>query len=465
MFGLIVVLLGIVLVGYLIVKKYYAPWSLLLVGLILLLIVGLFTDTAIVTGKKATNSWLLDIVQVVTNISSSTLAGLGLQIMVISGFADYLDRIGATKSFVKICAKPLEYIHSPYTLLAISYLVGQFINIFIPSAVGLGVLLMLTVYPLLMAVGVSSVSACAVIVTASCLDLGPASANSIVTAKLLGTSAMEYFLEGQLLIGSISALAIAVSHGLIQKYFDKKDLASGRLTADDFKLKSELIAASAKDKQPDAPRFYAILPVLPIVFLFIFSKFCYTGVKLQLATAMFLCMILSFLVDLLTRRKLKECIANTKAFFQGMGRVLTSTVSLIICAMVFAEGLKLSGGIASIISWAASMQNTGGVVMLVVMCALLAIASILTGSANAAFFAFNSLLPHAAKAVNWDLIIMACPVQLVSGIARSMSPIAGVTIAVSSIAGLSPFEVVRRTIPVMIIGMLTAILSSLILLG
>lgn len=103
--------------------------------------------------------------------------------------------------------------------------------------------------------------------------------------------------------------------------------------------------------------------------------------------------------------------------------------------------------------------------MLVVMCALLAIASILTGSANAAFFAFNSLLPHAAKAVNWDLIIMACPVQLVSGIARSMSPIAGVTIAVSSIAGLSPFEVVRRTIPVMIIGMLTAILSSLILLG
>ena len=103
--------------------------------------------------------------------------------------------------------------------------------------------------------------------------------------------------------------------------------------------------------------------------------------------------------------------------------------------------------------------------MLVVMCALLAIASILTGSANAAFFAFNSLLPHAAKAVNWDLIIMACPVQLVSGIARSMSPIAGVTIAVSSIAGLSPFEVVRRTIPVMIIVMLTAILSSLILLG
>ena len=251
-------------------------------------------------------------------------------------------------------------------------------------------------------------------------------------------------MEGQLLIGSIAALAIAVSHGFIQKYFDKKDLASGRLTADDFKLKSELIAASGKGtNNRRAPRIYAILPVLPIVFLFIFSKFCYTGAKLELATAMFLCMILSFLVDLLTRRKLKECIADTKAFFQGMGRVLTSTVSLIICAMVFAEGLKLSGGIAPIISWAASMQNTGGVVMLIVMCALLAIASILTGSANAAFFAFNSLLPQAAKAVNWDLIIMACPVQLVSGIARSMSPIAGVTIAVARV--LQDFLLLRSS--------------------
>ena len=179
---------------------------------------------------------------------------------------------------------------------------------------------------------------------------------------------------------------------------------------------------------------------------------------------MFLCMIITFLVDLLTKRIFKECVASTKSVFQGMGRVFTSTVSLIICALVFAEGLKLSGGITTIIGWAASMQNTAGVVMLIVMCTLLAFASILTGSANAAFFAFNSLLPHAAKAVNWDLIVMACPVQLVSGIGRSMSPIAGVTIAVSSIAELSPFEVVRRTIPVMAIGMITVVLSSLILL-
>ncbi len=148
-----------------------------------------------------------------------------------------------------------------------------------------------------------------------------------------------------------------------------------------------------------------------------------------------------------------------------MGRVFTSTVSLIICALVFAEGLKLSKRyynhhrLGCFYAEHCRCRHADCYVHTFGFCFYS------TGSANAAFFAFNSLLPHAAKAVNWDLIVMAsCPVQLVSGIGRSMSPIAGVTIAVSSIAELSPFEVVRRTIPVMAIGMITVVLSSLILL-
>lgn len=93
------------------------------------------------------------------------------------------------------------------------------------------------------------------------------------------------------------------------------------------------------------------------------------------------------------------------------------------------------------------------------------VAAVVTGSANAAFFAFSSLIPEAAKSVAWQTVVMACPVQLVSGIARSMSPIAGVAIAVSSIAGVSPFAVVRRTIPVMVIGVIATVVSSLVFIG
>ncbi len=462
MFGITMVLLGVILVGYLIIKKYYAPWALLLVGLILLTIVSLTTNTPIV--KKTTHSVLFDIMEVFTNISKSTLGGLGLQIMLISGFAAYLDHIGATKAFVNVCSKPLSFVKSPYLLLACAYIVGQIMNIFIPSAVGLGVLLMLTIYPLLMAAGVSCYSAAAIMVTASCLDLGPASANSIMGSKLSGLDVMTWFIEGQIPVAIVTMIAIAVSHFYIQRYFDRKDLASGRLTKADFTLQSEITTDKAIAKTPNAPSYYAILPVMPIALLFIFSKFGIVGVKLSIQTCIVTCMVTAFLVDLLTRRHLKECVAGTKTFFTGMGRVFGTTVALIICAGVFAEGLKLTGGINTIIESAASMNDAGGVLMLFVMCGIMIVAALVTGSGNAAFFAFSSLLPAAAKAVGWQTVVMACPVQLVAGIARSMSPIAGVMIAVSSIANLSPFDVARRTIPVMIIATITCVGSSLVFL-
>ena len=45
-----------------------------------------------------------------------------------------------------------------------------------------------------------------------------------------------------------------------------------------------------------------------------------------------------------------------------------------------------------------------------------------------------------------------------------MSPISGVIIAVSGIAGLSPIELIRRTIPVMVIGMIVNVVASLVFL-
>ena len=51
-----------------------------------------------------------------------------------------------------------------------------------------------------------------------------------------------------------------------------------------------------------------------------------------------------------------------------------------------------------------------------------------------------------------------------AGIARTMSPIAGVIIAVSGITGLTPIALIRRTIPVMIIAVIVSVTSSLIFL-
>ena len=463
MLGIFLVVASVILAAYLVIKRYYAPWALLMVGLLLLICVSIISGAPLITGKKATHSAVFDIVQVFTNLLQSRTAGIGMNIICVGGFAYYMDKIGATKALVNICIKPLSYIHAPYLLLGLAYLVGQLLNVFIPSAVGLGMLLMVTIYPLLVAVGVSRLSAAAVVATASCLDLGPASGNSLLAAEISNLHVMEFFIENQLPVGIVTAVVIAAGHVVLGKFFDKRDLASGRLTQDDFKLRTEVKKEGAA-AQPDAPIYYAILPILPVVLLFVFSKLVYAGIRLEVVTAILSCALVAFVVDLLTVRNLRECTDRTKAMFNGMGKIFSSTVLLIVCAEVFAEGLKRSGGIDTILQSVAQMQGAGGVTMLLAMFLIMTLAAFVTGSGNAAFFAFSPLLPQAAQSVAWSTVTMAVPVQLASGIVRSMSPIAGVVMAVSGIAEVSPFELVRRTIPVMVFALIATFLASIIIL-
>ena len=188
------------------------------------------------------------------------------------------------------------------------------------------------------------------------------------------------------------------------------------------------------------------------------------GVKLSLQTAIIISILISFVVDLVAHLDVKEAITRTKAVYEGMGKVFTSTVALICCAELFALGMNKVGGITTMIQAAASMESAGVWVMLFVMIAIMVIATIVTGSGNAAFFAFSPLLPEAAASVGMNAAVLAVPVQLSAGIARTMCPIAGVMIAVSSIAGITPFQIVRRTIPVMVMALIVNIAASAVFL-
>lgn len=458
MFGILLTILAVVIVSWFVVKNYYPPAVLLLVGLALLG-TGCLMGTPPLDAKHTTHFAGFDIVQVVSNLMSSRLAGLGLNIMAIGGFATYMDRIGASKALVKLCVKPLQAVRSPYLLLALTYVVGQFIALFVNSAVGLGLLLMASVYPLLVALGVTRVAAASVIATTCCLDLGPSSSNAMRAAELVKTDVVTYFVQGQLPVAVCTVLTVAVMHFFVQRWFDKRDIAAGRVEA-----QNESSQDLSKALEGAGPAHYAILPMLPLFLLIIFSPMVYGGVKLTLVTAILISLIIALLTDLLTRRALREGIDTTKAIFEGMGKVFTSTVSLIICAEVFASGLTKIGGINTMLQSAASLEGAGLPIMLTVMMGIMILASVVTGSGNAAFFAFSPLLPQAAASVGISTLPLAMPVQLSAGLARTMSPIAGVVIAVSGIAGVTPFEIIRRTTPVMIAGLIMTVISSLLFL-
>lgn len=56
---------------------------------------------------------------------------------------------------------------------------------------------------------------------------------------------------------------------------------------------------------------------------------------------------------------------------------------------------------------AASIQNAGLFIMLIVMLVIMIVAAIVTGSGNAAFFAFSPLLPEAASSVGIPTLALA----------------------------------------------------------
>lgn len=398
--------------------------------------------------------------QAFTDLMKSRLPGLGLNIMAIAGFSFYMNKIGASKALVKLCIKPLAAIRSPYLLLAVTYIVGQLMALFINSAVGLGLLLMASIYPLLVSLGVRRAAAAAVIASTCCLDLGPGSSNAMRAADLINTDVVTYFVQGQIPVAICVMIAVAAGHFLVQRWFDRREAAKG---IDDTP------AGDTSDKTKDAfegagPVHYAILPILPLFLLIVFSPMVYSAVKLSLVTAIIVSVLIAFVVDLITRRSFKTSCKDSQSIFEGMGKVFTSTVSLICCAELFALGLTKLGGISTLIQLAASQEGSGLFLMLFIMLAIMIIATVVTGSGNSAFFAFSPLLPEAAASVGYNTIALVVPVQLAAGLSRAMSPIAGVVIAVSGISGITPIELIRRTIPVMIIGIIVNVAASLLFL-
>ena len=136
MLGLIIALIVTVAVGYLIVKKYKAQVVLICGGIILMCFAILFGLGEILPADKSTGWVGFDIFEFIKIIFSSRVADLGLMIMAVGGFARYMDHTGASKTLVKYAIKPLKNIKAPYLMLGFAYIIGQLLNIFIPSASG-----------------------------------------------------------------------------------------------------------------------------------------------------------------------------------------------------------------------------------------------------------------------------------------------------------------------------------------
>ncbi len=439
--------------GYLVLKKY-KPQPVILLGGLLLLGCALMMGKGIIASKQSLGMSLFDVFKVVEDLLSNRVAGLGLMIMSVAGYVRFMDKIGASKAFVGLGVKPLRFVHSPYLVLALGFLVGQFMKMAITSAAGLGVLLMATMFPLLINLGASRAAAAAVIVTSSCIDLGPAAASSQLVAKNAGIEAMVYFLQYQLPIAAIVLLTVAILHYFTQKWFDKQ-------SGDKAVQNEEVSGFQQADNKNPAPAIYALLPILPLLLIFIFNPVFGSKVKMTLISAILIGMFISMIFEYIRKRNAETVFGSMQSFFDGMGSSFASVVTLVVAAETFSAGLTAIGAIHTIIE-KTETAGLGSWAMILVMQGVITGATLVTGSGDASFFSFAGLAPVIAERMNSNPAHILLPMQFSATIARAVSPISGVCVAVAGLAMVSPIDIVKRTAIPMTGALLATTIASLL---
>lgn len=452
MLALLIALIITLWAGYLIYKKYPAQPVLILGGFILMAASLILGTGAIINAKQSTGFAWFDIFEFMKRTMSSRAAGLGLMIMAVAGFAKYMDYIGASRVLVFLAAKPLSKLKAPYIVMALTYVLGQILALFITSASGLGLLLMVTIYPVLVGLGVSPLSAVAVIATTQSMDVGPGSGNANLSATNAGMDIATYFVNYQIPVGLCIMATVATLHYLVQKYYDKKD-------GHNFEQGETKLDASLIENLP--PKFYAILPCIPIFLILSFSSLGYKGIKMDVVTSMFVTTFIAMICEYFRKHDAKEVMGSLKVFWDGMGNQFAAVITLIVAGEVFANGLKSIGAINNLISGAQGL-GFGIFFMVIVMVAIISVSAVVMGSGNAPFFAFAALAPDVASKVGIPAVAMLLPMQFASSLARSVSPITAVIVAVSGAAGINPFDTVKRTAIPMAGGLIVNVIASFI---
>ena len=229
----IICILSIIAITILLIKKYQPQLVLFLAGILLFSCAYMLGLDIPLLEKLRSNGedsglFLFDLFALIKYIFGEKSARIGVIIMTIAGFVGYMKQIRASDALVQLCLRPLDLLKEyPYLSSSLLVVLGQFLSMCISSAAGLGLLLMATIYPLLMRLGISRVSAVAVITATTAFDMGPASINTLASADILGVSTVEYFLEEQALVAFAGSIVLALLLYVANKFFDGLDRKKG----------------------------------------------------------------------------------------------------------------------------------------------------------------------------------------------------------------------------------------------
>lgn len=442
--------LSAVVVAWLILRRYNAIFVFFSAGIALLMLAGWMTGAPIL-GKVTLGNVFLDTFGFIGSTFKKNISGVGAIIMIVTGYAAYMKHIQASTKLAYLAGKPLARIKNRYLVLSGMFLVGIALKLVITSQAGLAVLLLATVFPVLMAIGISPLTAASVLCLV-CLDYGPNDGSTVFMAGVLKMDVVALFLQHQIYVAASIIAVLTLLIPSYYRYMDNRDKARGLCGPAETTLLED----------PGCPAFYALLPVVPLGI--VFAAYFIPSIRVDVITANVLSMAVTFAIEFIRRKDRQEIPKDIVVILRAMGDIFVSVVSIIIAASVFAEGIKLLGGISILANAIAEMD--GAVLLTIALLAGITFAfAVIMGSGAAPFFAFGPLTPEIAGKLSVPAVALILPMELSAAIGRAMSPVAGAVIAIAGCAGVETVAVVRRTAFPLLVALAVNILASYVFIA
>ena len=361
--------------------------------------------------------------------ASMTKSSLIIAICSAMGFAATISLTKCDVHLVALLTRPLRKLG--VFLLPACMVVTSFCAVAIPSTAGLCAAVGPSLIPILIRAGFKPAIAAAAIVCSTTPALfNPGVAHNVFVAKLADMEVMAFITK---FFMPLAGFSIAIIVGLTVICFLYRDYKKPVNTGTKVVQEKEVSNLPAK-----VNLFYAIAPLVPVAILLYVSL--YTTMKMSVATAMLIGTAYALVI---TRSNPAEV---TKKFFDGMGKGYGNILGIIIAAGVFAAGLKAAGVVDMLVEALTSanhLARIGGAFGPYLM-------GVLTGSGDAAAFAFNeAVTPNAAK-FGLQIADLGQLAVICGSFGRLSSPLAGGVILVAGMAGVNPMEIVKRSAPVML---------------
>ncbi len=451
----LLVLVVLVVVAYLIVKNYHPALS-LIIGALVLLACAWMLGHPIYPAGEGTGFGLFDIFLKFKDTIIAQVSSAGIVIMILFGYSGYMNAIGANQMAVNFLVKPLMKIKRKSLFVPVVFLIGNLMSLVVPSASSLAIILMSILYPMLASMGISSLTAAGVIAMTATIMPTPLGADNVIAANTLGYDVLNYVVWNAK-ISLPSLLIIAVAQYFWQKYCDKKEGEAAYVSLNEEGL--------SKQKEFDVPKFYAILPILPLLLIVgvgiagMFIK----GITMDIFVLTFISFFIAVLVETLRLKSFKKVQNTAVEMFKGMGQGFSQVVMLVVGGSLFTSAIQTLGIIDSIMA-SVEASSSAGIVTTLIFSGATTLFGILSGGGLAMFYAVIELIPGIAEKAGIDGILISLPMQMIANLTRTISPVAAVVMIVASTVGVSPIRILKRTSVPTIIGIISVIVLSILLL-